>query len=77
MHVIETVFTAAAIILLAVLIRTVFVYFSPERDCRWCKDKPRGRRCWRCKGTRRTWRLGARQVHKVKLALLQAWDEWR
>ena len=77
MHLIETGFTAAAVILLAILGRAVFVYFSPYRECRWCRNRPRGRRCWRCKGTRHTRRLGAKQVHKVKLSLLQAWDERR
>jgi hypothetical protein len=61
MQVIETGFTVTAIVLLAVLIRAVFVYFSPYRECRWCRGR----------------RLGARQVHKVKLSLLQAWDEMR
>lgn len=75
MHLIETGFTIAAVIGVAVLVRAVFVYFSPERECRWCRNRPRGRRCLRCKGTRRTWRLGARQVHKVRLALQQAWNE--
>ena len=93
MHLIETGFTVAAIILLGVLVRAVFMLVSPERECRWCRPggflggsllarmsghKPRRsrkRRCWRCKRTKRTWRLGARQVHKVKLSLLQAWEE--
>jgi hypothetical protein len=35
----------------------------------------RGRRCWRCKGTRMTRRLGAKTVHKMKLAVQQAWEE--
>jgi hypothetical protein len=35
----------------------------------------RKRRCWRCKTTRRYWRLGARQVHELKLSLQQAWAE--
>lgn len=35
----------------------------------------RKRRCWRCKGTKLTRRWGAFHVHKVKLSLLQAWDE--
>jgi hypothetical protein len=77
MQVIETGFTVTAIVLLAVLIRAVFVYFSPYRECRWCRGRRIGRRCWRCKGTKLTRRLGARQVHKVKLSLLQAWDEMR
>jgi hypothetical protein len=37
----------------------------------------RPRQCWRCKRTRLTRRLGAKQVHKVKLSLQQAWDERR
>jgi len=75
MHVIETGLDVAAVILLALLGWGVFVYFSPYRECRWCRNRRLGRRCWRCKGTRLTRRLGARQVHKVKLSLLQAWDE--
>ena len=75
MHLIETGLAVAAVVLLAVLGWAVFVYFSPYRACRWCRNRPRGRRCWRCKGTRLTRRLGARQVHKVKLSLQQAWDE--
>ena len=35
----------------------------------------RRRRCWRCKGTKLTRRWGAFHVHKVKLSLIQAWDE--
>lgn len=93
MHVIETGLAVAAVTLLSVLGRAVFIYFSPERGCRWCRpgglirgsligrliepDLPpkRKRRCWRCKGTRRYWRLGARHVHELKLSLQQAWDE--
>ncbi len=77
MHLIETGLVVALIVLLAVLGRAVFVYFSPYRACRWCEGRRRGRRCWRCKGTRQTRRLGARHVHKVRLSLLQAWDERR
>ncbi len=77
MHMIETGFQVAAVILLAVLGRAVFVYFSPYRECRWCRGRRRGRRCWRCKGTKLTRRLGARQVHKARLSLLQARDERR
>lgn len=65
---------------LAVLGRAVFVHFKPYRDCRWCKGTGRRkgrRRCWRCKGRRLTRRLGAYHVHKIKLSLLQAWQEWR
>jgi hypothetical protein len=76
MHVIGTVFDSAAVVLLAVLAWAVFVHFRPYRECRWCRNRRRpGRRCWRCKGTRLTRRLGAQQVHKVKLSLLQAWEE--
>jgi ribosomal protein L37AE/L43A len=53
-----------------------FVHFSPEHVCPWCRGARKRRRgCWRCGGTGKTWRLGARLVHKVKLALLRAWDE--
>jgi hypothetical protein len=82
-----------AVILLAVAGRAVLVYFSPYRQCRWCRPggliggslparlaghqpRPgRRRRCWRCKGSRLTRRLGARHVHKVRLSLRQGWDE--
>jgi hypothetical protein len=77
MHLIETVFTVALVALLAILGWAVVVYFSPYRECRWCRDRRIGRRCWRCKGTRLTRRVGARQVHKVKLSLQQAWEERR
>jgi len=40
------------------------------------KRRPRRkRRCWRCKGTRMTRRLGSKTVHKMKLAVQQAWEE--
>jgi hypothetical protein len=95
MHLIETGFTVTLIVLLAVLGRAVFVFFSPYRECRWCRPggliggsllgriaghepkRRRGRHCWRCKRTKQTRRLGARQVHKVRMSLLQAWDERR
>jgi hypothetical protein len=35
----------------------------------------RRRSCWRCKGHRLTRRLGARQVHKTRLAAVEAWAE--
>ena len=73
MHVIEL----AAVILLAIVGRAAFVYFSPYRECRWCRNRRPGRRCWRCKGTRLTRRLGAGQAHKVRLSLQQAWQERR
>lgn len=72
MHLIETGLTIA---LLAVLAWGLRAYLSPYRPCRWCRNRRPGRRCWRCKGTRLTRRLGARQVHKVKLSLQQAWQE--
>lgn len=34
-------------------------------------------RCWRCKGTRLTRRLGAKHVHKTRMALQQGWNERR
>jgi hypothetical protein len=74
MHLIETGLEVALAVLLAVLAWAAFVYLSPYRPCRWCRNRKRGR-CWRCKGTRLTRRLGARQVHKVKLSLQQAWEE--
>jgi hypothetical protein len=95
MHTVETVFELAAVMLLAVLGRAVFLYLRPYRECRWCRRggplrasllaraaghraRPkRKRRCWRCKGTRLTRRLGAKRVHKVKLSLHQAWEERR
>lgn len=75
MHVIGTGIEVAAVILLAVLGRAVFVCFSPYRECRWCAGRRVGRRCWRCKGSKLTRRIGAKQVHKVRLALQQAWAE--
>ena len=76
MGVIETGFTVAAVVLLAVLGWAVLAYFSPYRRCRWCRAFARFRlRCRRCKGTRLTRRLGAQLVHKVKLSLQQAWAE--
>jgi hypothetical protein len=40
------------------------------------KPKRPGRRsCWRCKGSRFTRRLGAKQVHKTRLAAVEAWAE--
>jgi len=75
MHVIETGFEVAGLILLGVLGWAVFVHFSPCRPCRWCAGRRRGRRCWRCKGSKLTRRIGAKHVHKVKLSLQQAWAE--
>ena len=76
MHEIEVGLEVAGIVLLAVLGWGVFAYCSPFRACRWCRNRRRpGRRCWRCKGTRMTRRLGAKTVHKMKLAVQQAWEE--
>jgi hypothetical protein len=76
MHLIETGFTVATVVLLAVLGRAVYVYFRPYRPCRWCAVFGRFRlRCRRCKGRKLTRRLGAKQVHKVRLSLQQAWEE--
>ncbi len=38
-------------------------------------ERRRSAGCWRCKGTRLTRHLGAYHVHKVKLSLMQAWEE--
>ena len=62
MRVIETGFAVTAVVLLAVAGRAVFVYVSPYRACRWCRERRVGRRCWRCKGSKLTRRLGAKQV---------------
>lgn len=76
MGVIEAGFEVAAAVLLAVAGRAVLVYFWPDRACRWCAAFARLHlRCRRCGGTRRTWRLGARHVHRVRLSLQRAWDE--
>jgi hypothetical protein len=59
----------------------VFVHNSPYRTCRWCRKRRDGkrwpcrRRCWRCRNTRETRRLGAYRIHKVKDSLIQAWNE--
>jgi hypothetical protein len=75
MHVIETGLELTAVILLASLGWSLVVYVSPYRECRWCRERRNGRRCWRCKGTRLTRRLGSKQIHKVGLSLRQAWEE--
>lgn len=41
------------------------------------KDRKRKRRCRRCKNTRQVRRLGAKQVHRVKVVLTEQWHEWR
>jgi len=67
--------------LLGVLGWGIFVFFSPYRACLWCRHKTgRNPPCWRCNRTRLTRRIGAYHVHKVKLSLIQAWEErefWR
>lgn len=68
--------------LVGVLVWAVFVLFSPYRPCRWCRNRrPSERRsCWRCKGRRDVRRFGAWPVHKIRLAIAQAWAErewWR
>lgn len=66
----------AAVVLVAVLGWGLFAYLSPYRSCRWCTVFASvGMRCRRCHGTKLTRRLGAKQVHKVGLALRQAWEE--
>ena len=94
LHQVETAIAVAAIALLLIAARAVFVHCRPYRECRWCRKggliagsvpgrtiglEPlpprRRRRCWRCKGSKLTRRLGARHTHKLKLALRQAWDE--
>lgn len=39
--------------------------------------KRRSRRCRRCRGTKQVRRLGAKQVHRVKVVLSEQWHEWR
>jgi hypothetical protein len=77
MHVIETGFTLPALGMLGIAGRAVFVFFSPYRKCRWCRNRRQNRNCWRCHGTRMTRRFGAKHVHRVRLALSQAWEERR
>lgn len=57
--------------LLALLGRGVFVYFAPYRRHRRCD----GHGCRRCRGSGQKRRLGANLTHKVKLSLMQAWEE--
>jgi hypothetical protein len=75
----------AAAGVLGVVAWLAFAYFSPYRECRWCRNRKKcqlGRwcllhrpRCWRCHGHRRTRRLGAYHVHKVRQSIAQAWAE--
>jgi len=73
-----------AVGLLAVLARGVFVFFKPYRPCRWCRPgglpgwrRRRRKGCWRCDGHQLTRRLGAHHVHKLKLSVIEAIEEWR
>jgi len=72
-----------AAVLLFTALYALFLLFKPYRKCRWCaKDSllsrlPGRGLCWRCHGHKVTRRFGAYHVHKVKLSLIQAWDEWR
>jgi len=77
MHDIEVIASAAALVLLAILGRGLYVFIWPYRECRWCRNqhRRRGRRCWRCKGTRLTRRWGAWHAHKIKDSLVRAWQE--
>ena len=67
---------AFAVLALAVT-RLIWVHFHPYKDCRWCRDKRRGARCWRCHRRRQVRRLGAWHTHKLALSLREAWAEWR
>jgi hypothetical protein len=72
-----------AVLLVLIAARGLFVLFWPYTTCGWCKDRrarPRPwnrRRCWFCQNTRMRRRIGAGLVHKVKLSLIQAYQEWR
>ena len=71
-----------AVGLLAIAARGVFVFFVPYRPCRWCRPGGvpgwrRRRQCWRCKELRLTRRWGAYHVHKLKLSVIEAIEEWR
>ena len=92
MSVIEHGIEIAALVLLPIAGRALFLHFWPYRPCRWCRpggvlggsvvarmagheaERRRGG-CWRCRNTKVTRRWGAYHVHKVKLSLIQAWDE--
>lgn len=83
MTVFEHVLDILAVLLGLAAVRSLFVLFLPYKDCGWCKDRrayprPWNRgRCWFCHGTRLRRRLGAGLVHKIKLSLIQAYQEWR
>jgi hypothetical protein len=72
---------ALAVLLVLIAVRGLFVLIWPYKTCGWCKNRrqhprPWNRRgCWFCGSTRMRRRLGAGLVHKVKLSLIQAWDE--
>jgi hypothetical protein len=67
----------AALVLVLIAGRGVYVYLKPYRECRWCRPgrRRRGARCWRCHGTRLTRRLGAWHAHKIRDSLQRAWQE--
>jgi hypothetical protein len=41
------------------------------------RRRRRRKQCWRCSGLQLTRRLGAYHMHKVKLSLIEAIEEWR
>jgi hypothetical protein len=65
----------ASAVVLGIVGWLVFAYVSPYRECRWCRGKRKGRRCWRCHGRKQVRRLGAYHIHKVRQSIRQAWDE--
>jgi hypothetical protein len=79
----EQVISGLAVVLVLIAARGLFVLILPYRECGWCSDRrehPRPwnrRRCWFCQNTRKRRRIGAKTVHKVKLSLIQAYQEWR
>jgi len=79
----ERILDGLAVLLVLTVARGLFVLFWPYKTCGWCEDRrehPRPwnrRRCWFCHNTRQRRRIGAALVHKVKLSLVQAYQEWR
>lgn len=59
----------------AVAGRAGWVYLKPYKRCWWCKDKPGRNYCWSCHGHRHVRRLGARFLHRGRLAAADAWNE--
>ena len=59
----------------------VFVFVKPARACRRCSGwGARGRRrsaCGRCRGTGKTFRPGARLVHRGAALAMRYVREWR